>query len=225
MAWVPDFQFFESTLKTKALAQTGPTSVILGVNVNPEDKVSRKEIAEEITKAFLASVPTRQGVSEPIVLFGRDFNRSLLTTNMDQPRSLLFLSTPTSIHHRKGEIPLQRPDSLRIIEIGVTTYFKGAPVLILDDCTRIEPTADGFEQSGFLRHLVTAGSPSIVFTRWRPEEQLQPTFSQAIIKQIFEGDPIAVALMHTRRKLASRGPSPHSWLSYSLCGNPFPSLS
>ncbi len=224
MAWVPDFQFLESTLKTKALAQTGPTSVVLGVNVNPDDKTSRKEFAEEITKAFLATVPTRQGVSEPIVLYGRDFTRNLLSANTDQPRSLLFLSTPTSMHHRKGEIPLQQPDSLRVIEIGVTTYFKGAPILILDDCQRPEYTENGLEQAGFLRHLVTAGSPSIVFTRWRPEEQLQATFSQAIMRQLFEGDPIAVALMHTRRKLAARGPAPHSWLGYSLCGNPFPSF-
>jgi tetratricopeptide (TPR) repeat protein len=224
MAWVPDFQFFESTLKTKALAQTGPTSIVLGVRIDSEDRTPRREFAEEITKTVLAQVPTRQGISEPIVLFGRDFTRNLLSTNMDQPRSLLFLSTPTSIDHRKGEIPLQHPDSLRVIEIGVTTYFKGAPILILDDCKRLEPSEKGLELAGFLRHLVSAGSPSIVFTRWRPEEQLQSIFTQAIIRQIFEGDPVAVALMHTRRKLASRGPSPHSWLGYSLCGNPFPSL-
>lgn len=224
MAWVPDFQFFESTLKTKALATAGPTSVILGVQVDSEDRTPRREFAEEITKSFLAQIPTRKGISEPIVLFGRDFTRNLLTSNTDQPRSLLFLSTPTTIHHRKGEIPLQQPDSLRIIEIGVTTYFTGAPILILDDCRRPEPSEQGLDQAGFLRHFVTAGSPSIVFTRWQPEEQLQPTFTQAIIRQLFEGDPIAVALMHTRRKMANRGPSPHSWLGYSLCGNPFPSL-
>ena len=224
MAWTPDFQFLESTLKTKALAQTGPTSVILGVNVDQDKKTSRKEFAEEITKAFLASVPTRQGISEPIVLFGRDFTRNLLSTNLDQPRSLLFFSAPISTHHRKGEIPLQQPDSLRVIEIGVTTYFKGAPILVLDDCQRVEYSGDGLDQAGFLRHFVTAGSPSIVFTRWRPEEQLQVTFTQALMRQLFEGDPIAVALMHTRRKMASRGPSPHSWLGYSLCGNPFPVL-
>jgi tetratricopeptide (TPR) repeat protein len=224
MSWVPDFQFFESTLKTKALAQTGPTSVILGVKVNQEAKSSRRELAEEITKSFLGAIPTRQGVSEPIVLFGRDFTRNLLTTNTDQPRSLLFLSTQTSIHHRKGEVPLQSPDSLRIIEIGVTTYLKGAPILILDNCMRLEPDNEGLEQAGFLRHLVSAGSPSIVFSRWRPQEQFQPAFTQAIVRHLFEGDPIAVALMHSRRKLASRGPSPHSWLSYSLCGNPFTSL-
>jgi len=224
MAWVPDFQFLESTLKTKALAETGSTSVVLGVKVNPEEKTSRKELAEEIAKSFLAAVPTRPEISEPIVLFGRDFTRGLLTTNTDQPRSLIFLSTPTSIHYRKGEIPLQQPDSLRVIEIGVTTYFKGAPILILDDCMRPEPTEEGLEQAGFLRHLLSAGTPSIIFTRWRPEEQLQPIFTQAIIRQLFEGDPVAVALMHARRKLASRGPSPHSWLSYSLCGNPFQGL-
>jgi CHAT domain-containing protein len=224
MAWVPDFQFFESTLKTKALAQASSTSVLLGVNIDLERQPSRKEFAEDITNSFLAAVPTRQGVSEPVVLFGRDFTRSLLKANTDQPRSLLYLSTPTTLHPRKGEIALQHPDTLRVIEIGVTTYFKGAPILILDDCVRPEPTQDGLELAGFLRHLVTAGSPSIIFTRWRPEEQLQAVFTQGIIRQLFEGDPIAVALMHTRRRLASRGPSPHSWLSYSLCGNPFPTL-
>jgi tetratricopeptide (TPR) repeat protein len=225
MAWVPDFQFFESTLKTKALSQKGPPSVILGVNANPEDKPSRKETVEEITKAFLAAVPHRQGVSEPIVLFGRDFNRNLLASNTEQPRSLLYLSTPTTIHHQKGELPFHQPDSLRVIEVGVTTYFKGAPILILDDCTRPEPMEDGLGQAGFFRHFVTAGIPSIVFSRWRPSEKISPVFAQTIVRQLFEGDPIAVALMQTRRKLAARGPSPQSWLHYSLCGNPFPSLS
>ncbi|MFX1566244.1 MAG: tetratricopeptide repeat protein [Promethearchaeota archaeon] len=224
MAWVPDFQFFESTLKTKALSQRGALSVVLGVNANPEDNPSRKETAEEITKMFLAAVPHRQGVSEPIVLFGRDFTRNLLTANTDQPRSLLYLSTPTTIHHQKGELPLSQPDSLRVIEVGVTTYFKGAPILILDDCTRPEPMEDGSEQAGFLRHFVTAGIPSIIFSRWRPSEKVQPAFAQTIVRQLFEGDPVAVALMQTRRKLAARGPSPQSWLHYSLCGNPFPSL-
>ncbi|MFX1318101.1 MAG: tetratricopeptide repeat protein [Promethearchaeota archaeon] len=224
MAWVPDFQFFESTLKTKALAQASSSSVLLGVNVDSEQQPSRKEFAEEIANSFLAAVPTRQGVSEPVVLFGRDFTRSLLKVNIDSPRSLLYFSTPTTLHPRKGEIALQHPDTLRVIEIGVTTNFKGAPILILDDCVRPEPTEDGLELAGFLRHLVSAGSPSIVFTRWRPEEQLQAVFTQGIVRQLFEGDPIGVALMHTRRRLASRGPSPHSWLCYSLCGNPFPTL-
>jgi len=224
MAWAPDFQFFESTLKTKALAQASSTSVLLGVNVDPEQQPSRREFAEEIANSFLTAVPTRQGVSEPVVLFGRDFNRRLLKTNTDSPRSLLYFSTPTTLHPRKGEIALQHPDTLRVIEIGVTNYFTGAPILILDDCVRLEPREDGLELAGFLRHLVTAGTPSIVFTRWRPEEQLQAVFTQGIVRQLFEGDPISVALMHTRRRLASRGPSPHSWLCYSLCGNPFPTL-
>ncbi len=224
MAWTPDLQFFESTLKTKALAQTGTPSVILGVNSYPESPTKRKHYAEEITKSFLGSVPTHQGVTEPIVLFGRDFTRALLSSNIDQPRSLLYLATPTTLHHRKGEIALQQPDSLRVIEIGVTTSFKGAPILILDESMRPEPREDGLSMAGFLRHLVTAGIPSIVFTRWHPEPQLQPTFTQALTRQLYEGDPIAVALLHTRRKLATKGPSPHSWLAYSLCGNPFPTF-
>lgn len=224
MAWAPDFQFFESTLKTKALSQKGTLSVILGVNVNPEDKASRKEAAEEITKAFLAAVPNRQGISEPIVLFGRDFTRNLLASNTDQPRSLVYLSTPTTIHHRKGELPFLQPDSLRVIEVGVTAFFKGAPILVLDDCVRADPGEEGLDQAGFLRHFVTAGVPSLVFSRWRPSEKLQPIFTQSIVRQLFEGDPIAVALMQTRRKLAAHGPSPQSWLNYSLCGNPFPRL-
>ncbi len=224
MAWTPDFQFFESTLKTKALAQTGSPSVILGVKLDPESPAKRKHSAEEITKSFLGSVPTHQGVTEPIVLFGRDFTRALLSSNIDQPRSLLYFATPTTLHHRKGEIALQQPDSLRVIEIGVTTLFKGGPILILDEATRPEAREDGLSMTGFLRHLVTAGIPSIVFTRWQPESQLQPAFTQVLARQLYEGDPIAVAMLHTRRKLATKGPSPHSWLAYSLCGNPFPTL-
>lgn len=224
MAWAPDFQFFESTLKTKALAQTGVPSVVLGVNLSSEEQASRREVAEEIAKSFLASVPTRQGVTEPIVLFGSDFTRTLLSSNLEQPRSLLYFSTPTTLHHRKGEIPLQQPDSLRVIEIGVTTLFKGAPILVLDNSMRMDPIENGMSLAGFLRHLVTAGSPSIVFTRWRPERKLQPTFTQNLIRQLYGGDPIAVAMLHTRRKLASIGPPLHSWLSYSLCGNPFLTL-
>jgi tetratricopeptide (TPR) repeat protein len=224
MTWTPDLQFFESTLKTKALAQTGLASVILGVKSDPEDRAKRKQDAEEITKSFLGSVPTHQGVTEPIVLFGRDFTRTLLSSNIDQPRSLLYFATPTTLHHRKGEIALQKPDSLRVIEIGVTTLFKGAPILVLDDATRPDPREDELSMVGFLRHLVTAGVPSIVFTRWQPESQLQPAFTQALARQLYEGDPIAVAMLHTRRKLASKGPSPHSWLAYTLCGNPFSTL-
>ncbi|MFW9831966.1 MAG: CHAT domain-containing protein, partial [Candidatus Thorarchaeota archaeon] len=224
MAWTPDLQFFESTLKIKALAESGSSSVILGVNFDPERQSARKTHAEEITKTFLGAVPTRSGITEPIVLFGRDFNRALLSSNLDQPRSLLFLSTPASIHYRKGEITLQPPDSLRTIEIGVSFSFKGAPILVLSESSRIEPRADGYSLAGFLRHLVAAGSPSIVFSRWHPVTQFQSAFAQTLLKQLYEGDPIAVALLHTRRKLASKGPSPHSWLSYSLCGNPFPTL-
>ena len=224
MAWVPDFQFLESTLKTKALAQAAVPSVVLGVNSGAEEQASRRAVAEAIAKSFLDSVPTRQGITEPIVLFGSDFTRTLLSSNLEQPRALLYFSTPTTLHHRKGEIPLQQPDSLRVIEIGVTTHFKGAPILVLDDSMRIDPMENGMSLAGFLRHLVTAGSPSIVFTRWRPERKLQPTFTQNLIRQLYGGDPIAVAMLHTRRKLASTGPPLHSWLSYSLCGNPFLTL-
>ncbi len=224
MAWAPDFQFFESTLKTKALAPTGTPSVILGVSSDSVSQTRRKELTEEIIQSFLSAVPTRAGVTEPIVLFGRDFTRNLLSSNLDQPRSLLYFATPTTLHYRKGEISLQQPDSLRIIEIGVTTNFIGAPIIILDESVRLEPRFDGLSLTGFLRHLAAAGSPSIVFTRWRPQLQLQPTFTQAIINQLYDGDPIAVAMLHTRRKLATKGQSPISWLSYSLCGNPFSTL-
>jgi hypothetical protein len=224
MAWTPDFQFFESTLKTKALAQATVPSVVLGVNSGAEEQASRRAVAEAIAKSFLDSVPTRQGITEPIVLFGSDFTRTLLSSNLEQPRSLLYFSTPTTLHHRKGEIPLHHPDSLRLIEIGVTTHFNGAPILVLDDSMRIDPMENGMSLAGFLRHLVTAGSPSIVFTRWRPERKLQPAFTQNLIRHLYGGDPIAVAMLHTRRKLASTGPPLHSWLSYSLCGNPFLTL-
>ena len=153
MAWTPDFQFFESTLKTKALAQTAVPSVVLGVNSGAEEQASRRAVAEAIVKSFLDSVPTRQGITEPIVLYGSDLTRTLLSTNLEQPRSLLYFSTPTTLHHRKGEIPLQQPDSLRVIEIGVTTLFKGAPILVLDDSMRIDPMENGMSLAGFLRHL------------------------------------------------------------------------
>ena len=224
MAWVPDFQFLESTLKIKALAQSGAASSLLGVNSNPEAPAARRERAKEIAEIFLAAIPNRQTVAEPIVLFGREFTRSQLTRNLNQPRALVYLSTPTSLHHRKGEIPLQPPDSIRVMEIGVTTQFNGAPILVLDESTRLEPREDGLSFVGFLRHLVAAGTPSIVFTRWTPDLQLQPVFTQSLLKQLYEGDPIAVALFHTRRKLADKLPSPQSWLAYSLCGNPFPTV-
>ncbi|MFX0168071.1 MAG: CHAT domain-containing protein [Candidatus Hodarchaeota archaeon] len=224
MAWVPDFQCLESSLKTKALAQSGPTTVLLGVNSNPDGRSARRQRAEEIARVFLAAVPNQQKVNEPIVLFGREFTRAQLARNVDQPRTLLYFSTPTTLHYRKGEIPLQHPDSLRVIEIGVSSIFRGAPILVLDESTRTEPRADGLSTVGFLRHLVAAGAPSILFTRWTPEPQLQPVFTQSLLKHLYEGDPIAVALFHTRRKLASKGPSPHSWLAYSLCGNPFPGI-
>ena len=224
MAWVPDFQFLESTLKTKALAQKGSASSLLGVNSNPDAPAARKERAKEIAEVFLAAVPNRQTVPEPIVLFGREFTRAQLTRILDQPRALVYFSTPTTLHHRKGEIPLHPPDSLRVIEIGVTAQFKGAPILILDDSSRLEPRGDGLSYIGFLRHLVAAGTPSVIFTRWTPESQLQSIFTQSLLKQLYEGDPIAVALYHTRRKLANKIPSPHSWLAYSLCGNPFPTM-
>ena len=222
MAWVPDLQFLESTLKTKALAQSGSASSLLGVNSNPDISSARKERAKEIAEVFLSAVPNRQTVPEPIVLFGREFTRAQLTRILNQPRALVYFSTPTTLHHRKGEIPLHPPDSLRVIEIGVTAQFKGAPILVLDEATRLEPREDGLSFVGFLRHLIAAGTPSVVFTRWTPDFQLQSVFTQSLLKQLYEGDPIAVALFHTRRKLAGKIPSPHSWLAYSLCGNPFP---
>ncbi|MDO8055991.1 MAG: CHAT domain-containing protein, partial [Candidatus Hermodarchaeota archaeon] len=181
MAWVPDFQFLESTLKTKALAQSGSASSLLGVNSNPDAPAARKERAKEIAEVFLAAVPNRQTVPEPIVLFGREFTRSQLTRNLNQPRALVYLSTPTTLHHRKGEIPLQPPDSIRVMEIGVTTQFTGAPILVLDESSRSEPREDGLSFVGFLRHLVAAGTPSVVFTRWMPDPQLQSVFTQSLL--------------------------------------------
>ncbi len=224
MAWAPDLQFFESTLKIKALAQSSTPSVILGVNSSPQEKMTRKEIAEDVAKSFLGSVPTTPKVSEPIVLFGRDFTRTLMSNSCDQPRSLIYLSTPTKIHHQKGEITLAHPDSYRVIEIGVTTNFKGAPILILDESTQIDSSENGLILAAFLRRLVTAGVTSIVFTRWLPNPKMQSHFASEVARRLYEGDPIAVVMLHARRKLQSLIPTPQSWIPYSLVGNPFPTL-
>jgi len=224
ISWAPDLIYLECTLKTHALAEAAKPSVVLGVNSGPEDKAARKQVAEEITKAFLSVVPTSRAVSEPTVLFGPNFTRELLSKAIAQPCTLLFLSTPTTLHHRKGEIALNPPDSLRAIELGVRVNFRGAPILVLDDCIRLEPQEDGMSLVGFLRRLSAAGTTSTIFTRWHPSPQLQPRFAATLASRLYEGTPIAVALQHTRRQLATADPSPHSWLAYTLCGNPFPTL-
>jgi tetratricopeptide (TPR) repeat protein len=224
IAWAPDLQFFESTLKIKALAQQTTPSVVLGVNSTPQEKATRKDIAEDIAKSFLGSVPTTPKVSEPIVLFGRDFTRTLMSSSCDHPRSLIYLSTPTKIHYQKGEIALTHPDSYRAIEIGVTTNFKGAPILILDEATQVDPSEDGLGLAAFLRRLVTAGGTSIIFTRWLPNPKMQSHFASEVVRRLYEGDPIAVVMLHVRRKLQALVPTPQSWIPYSLVGNPFPTL-
>ena len=224
ISWVPDPLYLECTLKTQALAEMAKPSVVLGVNASSEGLAARKQVAEEITKAFLSVVPTSRMVSEPTVLFGSNFTRELLLKAIGQPCNLIFLSTSTVIHYRRGEIALNPPDSLRSIELGVTVNFSGAPILVLDDCVRFEPQNDGMSIAGFLRRLSAAGATTTIFTRWRPNPRLQPRFAAALAAHLYEGNPVAVALQHARRQLASVAPSPHSWLAYTLCGNPFPSL-
>jgi tetratricopeptide (TPR) repeat protein len=225
MSWAPDAFFLESALKTQALAPTATPSLLVGVNTNPDERLKRKRTADESAKAFLAAVQTSPAASEAPVLVGPEFNRERLLAALEQPRTLIFLFTPTSIHHRKGEISLLPPDSLRAVELGTTFAFPGAPILVLNECIQLDNREDGLSLAAFLRCLTAAGATSVVFSRWLPNPSLQPQFAAELGKRLSEGDPISLALMHARRKLASLTPSPQSWIPYSLCGNPFPSLS
>lgn len=225
MSWAPDPFFLESALKTQALAPTAAPSLLLGVNTDPDERLKTKRTADETARAFLAAVRTSPASSEAPVLVGPEFNRERLSAALEQPRTLIFLITPTTLHHRKGEIALLQPDSLRVIELGTTFAFLGAPILVLTECTQLDTREDGLSLAAFLRCLMAAGATSVVFSRWLPNPSLQPQFAAELGKRLSEGDPISLALMHARRKLASLQPSPQSWIPYTLCGNPFPSLS
>jgi len=225
MSWVPDAFFFETALKTQALAPTAEPSLLLGVNTNPDERLKRKRSADETARAFLTAVRASPAANEAPVLVGQDFNRERLSAVLDQPRTLIFFLTPATIHHRKGEIALLQPDSLRAVELGTTFAFPGAPILVLNECSQLDIHEDGLSLAAFLRCLLAAGATSIVFSRWLPNPSLQPQFAAELGKRLSDGDPISLALMHARAKLASLQPSPQSWLPYTLCGNPFPSLS
>jgi tetratricopeptide (TPR) repeat protein len=224
MNWAPNLQFLESTLKAQALAYQETPSVMIGVNTGPENQPRRKSKAEELLQSFLSAASNEHEGSEPVVLFGQDFTRQEFLNACKMPRALIYLSTPTKIHHSKGEITLLHPDSFRSIEIGVTTKFEGAPILVLDESTQLEPLENGTSLATFLRRLVTAGASSIVFTRCLPNPQIQSHFTSTLTHRLYERDPVAVALLHTRRELANRQTSPNSWLPYTLAGNPFASL-
>jgi tetratricopeptide (TPR) repeat protein len=225
MSWAPDLFFLESALKTQALAPSVAPSLLLGVNTSPDKLLKRRRTPDETAKAFLAALRTSPATGEPLLLVGSEFNRERLAAALEQPRTLILFFTPTSIHHRKGEIALLQPDSLRAIELGTTFVFPGAPILILNECAQLDTRENGLSLAAFLRCLIAAGATSVVFSRWLPDSSLQPQFTGELGKRLGEGDPISLALMHARRKLASLEPSPQSWISYTLCGNPFPSLS
>jgi tetratricopeptide (TPR) repeat protein len=225
MSWAPDSFFLESALKTQALAPSTGSSPLLGVNTKSDERLKRERKPDETAKSFLAALRTSPAASEPLVLDGPDFNRERLAVALEQPRTLIFLVTPTSIHHRKGEIALRPPDSLRAIELGSTFAFSGAPILILNECTQLDTKENSLSLAAFLRCLVAAGATSVVFSRWLPNPSLQPQFAAELGKRLGGGEPISLALMNARRKLASLEPSPENWIPYTLCGNPFPSLS
>jgi tetratricopeptide (TPR) repeat protein len=225
MSWAPDSFFLESTLKTQALAPSATPSLLSAVNTTPDEWFKRRRTAKETAKAFLAAVRTSPAANEAPMLVGAEFNRDRLSEALNQPRKLVFLLTPTTMHHRKGEIALLQPDSLRALELGTTFGFSGAPILILNECVQLEASEDGHSLVAFLRCLTAAGATSVVFTRWLPTPSLQPQFAAELGKRLGDGDPISLALMHARRKLSSLQPSPQSWIPYTLCGNPFPSLS
>jgi tetratricopeptide (TPR) repeat protein len=224
VSWTPDIAFLENTMRSHA-ASTAPSTVVLGVKTSNEKQRSGKHIAEEITKTFLAAVPiSHEHVGEPVVLFGRDFTRELLIESCNQPCSLVFLSTLTSIHHRKGEIALRHPDSLRAVELGTTTTINGTPTLVLDYCIQQEPREDGLSLAGFLRCLKAAGAVATIFTRWQPNPNTRAFFAATIATQLYEGNTLAVALQQARRMMSIKDTTSNSWLAYTLCGSPYPAL-
>ncbi|MFX1562467.1 MAG: tetratricopeptide repeat protein [Promethearchaeota archaeon] len=222
--WAPNLQFLESTLKTQAISPQETHSSIFGGSTGPREHPARKRKAEEILQSFLSSISAKAGGSESTLLFEQDFTRQEFAKACREPRTLIYLSTPTSIHHSKGEITLNQPDSLRAIEIGVTTKFEGAPIVVLDEAKQLDPLENGLSLATFLRRFVAAGATSIVFTRYLPNPQIQPHFTKVFTHRVYERDPIAVALLNTRRELANMQRSPNSWLPYTLAGNPFATL-
>ncbi len=224
VSWTPDMVFLENTMRAHTNI-TAPSTVVLGVKTSPEKQRSRKHIAEEITKTFLAAVPiSHEHIGEPVVLFGRDFTRELLIKSCNQSCSLVFLSTPTSIHHRKGEIELRHPDSLRAVELGTTTTINGAPALVLDYCIQLKPREDGLSLASFLRCLKAAGAITTIFTRWPPNPNTRAFFAATLATQLYKGKTLAVALQQTRRMISIKDTASNGWLAYTLCGNPYPSL-
>jgi hypothetical protein len=222
--WAPNLQFLESTLKTQALAQQETPSAIFCGGASPEEQPAKKAKTEEILQAFLSSISAKAGESEPTLLLGESFTRQGLAKACIEPRTLIYFSTPTGIHHSKGEITLHHPDSLRAIEIGITTKFEGTPIVVLDEAKQIDPLETGLSLVTFLRRLVAAGATSIVFTRYLPNPRIQPHFTKTFTHRLYERDPIAVALLNTRREIANLQKLPSSWLPYTLAGNPFSTL-
>ncbi len=224
VSWTPDMAFLENSMRARATI-TAPSTVVLGVKTGDEKQRSGKHVAEEITKTFLAAVPiSHEHVGEPVVLFGRDFTRELLIESCNKSCKLLFLSTPTVIHCRKGEIALRQPDSIRAIELGITTKIDGEPALVLDYCIQSEPREDGLSLAAFLRCLKAAGATAIIFTRWPPKQNTRAFFASTIATQLYDGKPLAVALQQARLMMSTKYTTSSSWLAYSLCGNPYPTL-
>ncbi|MFX1475586.1 MAG: tetratricopeptide repeat protein [Promethearchaeota archaeon] len=223
VSWTPDMIFLENSMRGHSNVTS--STVVLGVKTSYEKHKSGRHIAEEITKTFLASVPiSHEHIGEPVVLFGRDFTRDLLIEACDQSCKLLFLSTPTVIHHRKGEIALKHPDSLRAVELGTTTNINGAPALVLDYCIQAEPREDGLSLTAFLRCLKAAGATATIFTRWPPNPNTRAFFAATIATQLHEGKSLAEALQQARQTISIKDTTSNSWLTYTLCGNPYSTL-
>jgi CHAT domain-containing protein len=101
--------------------------------------------------------------------------------------------------------------------------LRGTGMVVLSACeTNLGILTGGDDLVGLTRAFIYAGTPSVVASLWRVEEEATRLFMESFYRHLHQGKMKAEALQAAQQELRSQYAAPYYWAGFVLTGDPGP---
>jgi CHAT domain-containing protein len=110
---------------------------------------------------------------------------------------------------------------LEVNEIYGLDLTKSTDLVVLSACeTQVGAVSAGDEVIGMTRAFLYAGTPTVIASLWKVDDQATTLLMEQFYKHLREGMGKAQALQAAQRELRAEYPHPYYWAAFVLTGDP-----